>query len=39
MEAGAGIQPGPPTERPRPARLIAVLAAAILLGVGAAGRE
>ena len=36
MEAGAGIQTRPPTERPRPRHLLAALAVAILVGAGAA---
>jgi cytochrome oxidase Cu insertion factor (SCO1/SenC/PrrC family) len=36
MEAGAGIQTRPPTERPRPRHLLAALAVAILFGIVAA---
>ncbi|HEY1520725.1 MAG TPA: SCO family protein [Solirubrobacteraceae bacterium] len=36
MEAGAGIQPGSPAERPRSAHVVAVLSVAALLGVATA---
>jgi cytochrome oxidase Cu insertion factor (SCO1/SenC/PrrC family) len=36
MEAGAGIQTRPPTERPRPRHLLTALAVAILFGIVAA---